>query len=87
MEEKRRYDTYGLIRFLMAIMIAISHYNITLGGNGPADSGIIKTFYDICIQYGTCLPICFFVLSGFYIYMGYYERIVTGKISFADYRF
>ena len=81
----KRYDPYGFIRLIMALMIAVLHYNILLGGSTDGYGVLIRTVYDICVHYGDSLPICFFVLSGFYIYQGYYDRICNREITFVPF--
>lgn len=74
---RRGYDYYGWLKLTMAIMIAIFHHNMLMGGSGS----FIETLSALL---GAHLPISFFVLSGVVIYKAYYDRIVNG-IGFLDF--
>ncbi len=83
------YDRYGWFKLLMAVMIAIYHYNILVQSVfSIRQSGIIALFIRFSVMLGGSIPMVFFVLSGVAIYKGYYNiigRDIEDRIGFAEY--
>lgn len=89
----KKIDNYGFIKLIMAVMIAVMHYNIlvwhlpsmeTVGGDGLF-GGILRIAVWICLAYGSAMTDCFFVLSGMFFCKGYLNKVICGEIEFKVY--
>lgn len=75
-----RYDNINALRAISAIGIAMMHYLANL--KQTPDMGWIGS---ILIPWFTQFVFLFFIISGFGLCCGYYERIKTGAITPNDF--
>lgn len=90
----KRYDQFGIVRFLMGVFIWIKHYNtLLIRDNGitfeivdfPTLEKILAYIVTFAIEIGGRFPICFFALSGLLIFRGYKRKIASKSITFEEY--
>jgi len=89
---KQKYDRYGIVRFVMVLLVWICHYNILMEypkvefewGN-HIFRRIISIIITVGTQIGGRMPICFFELSGFVMYRSYFLKICNLRIDFKGY--
>ena len=80
--EKRYYSEFDLLRILISVSISfIYHYGIVYKEYPLRDLCVLDALYEFAF-YGVEL---FFMISGFVMYMGYYDVVREGRISFGPF--
>lgn len=89
----KKIDNYGFVKLIMAVMIAVMHFNIlvwhlpsmdAVGGSGLS-GGMLRVAVWLCLGYGSVMTDCFFVLSGIAFCKGYLNKVIRGEIEFKEF--
>lgn len=74
-----KYRSFDILKFLCAILIScVYHYNNDFSTGNLFDKFI---FIKIISNYGWLLVELFFIISGFFFYISYYDKIIKNKLN------
>lgn len=77
---KFKYNNINGLRALSAVGIAIMHYQANISVKPE-----LGWFSDTLIPWFTWFVVLFFMISGFALCCGYYDRMKNGQISLNDF--
>ena len=81
--EKKNNGLIGL-RGILVLMTAVGFHYASLYGTVPATASPGKVMFDIFYLFGLTAPNVFFIMSGYFMYARYREKI-AGGLGFGDY--
>ena len=85
LETKSQADTFGLIRFISAIIIIIFHYNKLTGGLHTDTQQPWYSILQLAYTNGGNLVELFFIMSGFCFVLFYRDKVIQGELNFKEF--